>query len=146
MEALEHFELDLVIGGITEQTPWEKRIGISRPYIETHLVIAVPPGQPPIHNLKNQRIAVRSGDSAARMLRRKQAQPVEVADPLSIGIPAAIEDWQLPADWTNTNLSLQTRSRVLAVPPGENAWLVEIERFLHQQRGNMPALLKGGPR
>src|SRR3954469_1445497 len=44
MEALERFELDLVIGGITSTTPWKKKIGLSHEYYDEH-VIATPPGE-----------------------------------------------------------------------------------------------------
>lgn len=64
LQALERFELDLVIGGIDEQTPWSERVGLTRPWHE----------QP-------------SGPK-----------------------------------------------RALAIPPGENAWLGELERFLDRVR------------
>ncbi len=52
MRELERFELDLVIGGLTKDSPWSKRVGFSRVYFsesregkkEEH-VIAVPPGE-----------------------------------------------------------------------------------------------------
>src|SRR4051794_34796667 len=31
MEALERFELDLLIGGIDASTPWSKKVGLTRP-------------------------------------------------------------------------------------------------------------------
>ena len=32
---LEHGELDVMIGGLTDDTPWSKQAGMTRPYIET---------------------------------------------------------------------------------------------------------------
>jgi polar amino acid transport system substrate-binding protein len=51
--ALEHGELDLVIGGLTADTPWEKHVAITKPYAEgtgpdgkrIKLVMAAPPGE-----------------------------------------------------------------------------------------------------
>jgi hypothetical protein len=52
--ALEHFDLDLMVGGIDAGTPWVERIGHTRPWyevehptkgLEGQLVIAVPPGE-----------------------------------------------------------------------------------------------------
>lgn len=34
MESLEDGELDLVIGGLTSKTPWEKKAALTRPYAE----------------------------------------------------------------------------------------------------------------
>jgi len=59
MEALEAFQLDLVIGGIESKTPWSKKVGLTRPYYKERdasgaesgkqrtreHVIATPPGE-----------------------------------------------------------------------------------------------------
>jgi polar amino acid transport system substrate-binding protein len=52
MRKLERFELDLVVAGLTKDTPWGSTIGLTRPYVtvqsaegpEEH-VFAVPPGE-----------------------------------------------------------------------------------------------------
>lgn len=44
MHALERFELDVVIGGVTEKNPWSKKAGATKPYYQKHLVLA-PPGE-----------------------------------------------------------------------------------------------------
>src|SRR4051812_7164279 len=33
MEALEHFELDLLVGGITRDTEWRKKVGLTSAYL-----------------------------------------------------------------------------------------------------------------
>jgi polar amino acid transport system substrate-binding protein len=52
LEALERYQLDLVVGGITRDTPWKNRIGLAGPYHEAgswwksrEYVMAVPPGE-----------------------------------------------------------------------------------------------------
>jgi ABC-type amino acid transport substrate-binding protein len=60
MEALEHYQLDLVIANLDAKTPWAKTVGLTPPYfderraflpgtpsrpIERKHVIAVPPGE-----------------------------------------------------------------------------------------------------
>src|SRR5947209_5783145 len=37
MEALEHFQLDLVIGGVTNSTAWSKYVGLTSPYFEERI-------------------------------------------------------------------------------------------------------------
>lgn len=44
MAALQNFELDLVIGGITEDSPYADEVGFTRPYYQGH-VLAGPPGE-----------------------------------------------------------------------------------------------------
>jgi len=48
LTALETFELDLVVGGLTDDTLWSDRVGLSQPYFETEdrrHVMAVAPGE-----------------------------------------------------------------------------------------------------
>jgi hypothetical protein len=51
LRKLERFEIDLVIGGIREDTPWRERVALSQPYDqnrimgETPHVLAGPPGE-----------------------------------------------------------------------------------------------------
>lgn len=49
MPALERFQLHLVIGGLTDDTPWRSRVGLSRTYFTDRRgrrhVMAVPPGE-----------------------------------------------------------------------------------------------------
>lgn len=49
---LEHGRIDLLIGGLTQDTPWVERVGVTRPYVAEdtpdgtlHHVIAVPLGE-----------------------------------------------------------------------------------------------------
>jgi polar amino acid transport system substrate-binding protein len=44
LAGLEHFEMDAVAAGITDSTPWTKRVGLTSPY-HKHQVIAIPPGE-----------------------------------------------------------------------------------------------------
>lgn len=48
LAALEEFEVDLVAGGLTDRTPWQGRVGLTRPWIERgdrRGVLAVAPGE-----------------------------------------------------------------------------------------------------
>jgi polar amino acid transport system substrate-binding protein len=35
VDQLEHGRLDMVIGGLTNKTPWKKKVGLTRPYTKT---------------------------------------------------------------------------------------------------------------
>jgi polar amino acid transport system substrate-binding protein len=140
MEALERFELDLVVGGLTDDTPWDARVGLTGPYFEDRVLVGfadTPPGA-----LDGVTVAVRAGDPAAGKLRRKGAVPEVVADLKQARPPLAAPDWRLeqlglwPAD-----VELQKRKHVMAVPPGENGWLRRVEEFLHARGPEVRDLL-----
>lgn len=38
-EGLERFELDLVIGGVTDATPWAAKVGLTKPYFEREVTV-----------------------------------------------------------------------------------------------------------
>lgn len=45
MEALEHYKLDLLIGGLTSETAWSTYVGLTSPYTDQKQVMAAPPGE-----------------------------------------------------------------------------------------------------
>lgn len=141
MEALERFELDLVAGGLTDDTPWKNRAALTVPYFEDRVLVGFaddPPG-----DIDGLRVSVASGDPVASVLKRKGATPAPVARLNRAAAPLAAPDWHLeqlglrPAD-----VELQTRKHVMAVPPGENAWLMGVEEFLRARGGEVRELLR----
>ena len=63
----------------------------------------------------------------------------------------ALPRWRLPAgdvggDVVATETVLGRAGHVLAVPEGENAWIMRVERFLRREAGDVGARLRGeGP-
>lgn len=131
LQALERFELDLVIGGLTQDTPWRERVGITRPYLTVKTVLGIAAGEPAPASLDGMRVAIQRGDPAAARLRARGAEPVWV-DRLARGqAPAAVEDWKLSAlRLQDSGIRLRQAQHVMAVPSGENAFLLRLERFL----------------
>ena len=74
LTALQHRELDLVIGGLTADSPWSKQVAFTRPYF---------------------------------------------------------------TDTVSVSGSLKPREHVLAVAPGENAWLTRVEQMLIAAEGQV---------
>jgi polar amino acid transport system substrate-binding protein len=72
MKALEHFELDLVIGGVTKDTPWKKSVGLTSPYYEDRISVGVPNSVPLPLKIKGLRIAARRGEPVAAYLEKKR--------------------------------------------------------------------------
>jgi polar amino acid transport system substrate-binding protein len=146
LRALESFQLDLVIGGLTEDTEWSKRVGFTRPYVRTTTLVGQAPGAPLVTDLTGKAVAVRGGNPAVRKLRKKGAVPIVSPDPWTGSSLVAGENWELLArGYTLTRFSLQEHRHVMAVAPGENAFLLRLERFLNGREGETEqALLAQG--
>jgi polar amino acid transport system substrate-binding protein len=143
MEALERFELDLVIGGFDAKTPWSGKIGLTRPYFEEQFIIGVPAGSPPLRSLNGAKVAVRSGEATAARLAEKHAIPVRMADISQVAGPLAAPAWRLEQmGFIATQFHLSGKKHVMAVPPGENGWLKRLGDFLQQQKPNVQRLLE----
>lgn len=131
LKALQRFQLDLVVGGITADSPWSDQIGLTRPFATVRTVLAVPAGQPAPDVLNGVRVAVRVGDPARAALRRKGAVVVPVEAVQGREPAAAVEDWRAPALALHpTGLTLRREQHVFAAPPGESRWLLRLDRFL----------------
>jgi polar amino acid transport system substrate-binding protein len=86
MEALERFELDLVIGDLDASTPWKKKIALTRPYFEEQIAVGVPKQIRMPRSLKGLPVAVQGGDVAAAYLRRSTPFPFGLApSPTQVG-------------------------------------------------------------
>ncbi len=139
LAALERHELDLVIGGLTRSSPWSKRLGFTTPYFTSQVVVGAPAGTlAAAGRLNGVRVLVREGSATAKYLEDEGAVPVRVPDLSAADGPVAAPEWELrrlglqPGDHI-----LYRRAHVMAVPPGENAFLVRLERFLDGQSGEI---------
>jgi polar amino acid transport system substrate-binding protein len=143
MEALERFELDLVVGGITDQTPWSKYVGLTGPYFEERYVVGFPPSQEPSKSLKGLTVAVRSADPLAYYVEKESASVVRVEDLRGAAGPVAAAEWELEALGLKPGgRELHKEKHVVAVPPGENGWMKHIEEFLDRQRPEVRGMLQ----
>jgi polar amino acid transport system substrate-binding protein len=147
--ALEVRELDLVVGGLTADTPWQSKAAITRSYATTRVVVAVPASQPLPDDIAGLRVAVETGTDAAGLLEEKtDAVPVRVPDVTKVtGSAVAIDEWLLAdLDLRDTGVHLSKTKHVMATPLGENAFLVRLERFLIAHQDEVPALLDAAAR
>ena len=142
MEALEHYQLDVVLGGFTDETPWSKYVGITRPYFEETYRVATPQGSQ-LQNLKGAEIWVEQGEAVAAKLEKKGARVVRVDDLTRANGAVAAPDWQIEQmGLANTNQELDSFKHVLAVPPGENGFLKRLDEFLYTKRFEVRNLLQ----
>jgi polar amino acid transport system substrate-binding protein len=141
--ALSRRELDLVIGGLSDALPWKQQVAFTRPYYTDTVVVGVRAGAAPLRRLDGQTIAVEAGDPVAAQLHKKGAVPVEVSDLKEARGPIVAPTWQLASlGRASTGIVLHEDRHVLAAPRGENAWLVRVERLLHERQSAVPVLLR----
>lgn len=143
LEALEHYQLDLVIGGLTDATPWSKYVGLTAPYFVEHISVGVPPTMQSPETLKRAQVAVTRGDPIGGYLERKGAQVVNVDNLKQAEGAVAAPDWQLEQMGLNkTGFELRTENHVMATPPGENALIKRLDDFLYAQSAEIKGLLQ----
>ncbi|MFI9815156.1 transporter substrate-binding domain-containing protein [Saccharothrix variisporea] len=132
MAALEGRQLDLVVGGLTDDLPWTEHAALSRPYATTRVVVAATDGVELPPDLDGRRVAARGGTAEAAALADEGAEVVPVGDPAEVrDLPVAVEHWRMDAlGLRAAEHVLLERRHVWALPLGENGWLVEVERFL----------------
>ncbi|MEG3636914.1 substrate-binding periplasmic protein [Micromonospora palythoicola] len=132
MAALHDRVLDLVIGGLDAKAPWTEQASLTRPYVTMRTVVAVPPGVAAPEELAETRVAVPAGTVEVATLRGSDATPVPVPRVTGReGLPVVVGQWRLvELGLRETDHELAKHDHVWAVPPGENGWQVEVERFL----------------
>lgn len=144
-EALEVRALDLVIGGYGASDPWVASVGVTRPYATTRLTVGVPEGQPPPDDLAGLMIVVEKGSEAHGLVVAAGATPDVTDDISDIGTllgPAAVDEWLLDdLGLADSQHYLAETKHVLGAPLGENAFLVELERFLFRERDAIRAAI-----
>ncbi|HEX2253081.1 MAG TPA: transporter substrate-binding domain-containing protein [Thermoanaerobaculia bacterium] len=143
LAALERFELDLVIGGLTTTSPWKSHVGLTRGYHTERLEVGAPPGTKRPDSIVGLSVAVRAGTALANRLIESRAEALPADDPWSAGELVAAPAWELEArGYQPTGHVLHREHRALAVPPGENALLVALERYLRGREAEIDDLLR----
>src|SRR5215213_7935423 len=146
LEAAKEAEVDVLIGGFASTSPGVsegKEAGVTGSYLTTRFVVGVPPGTSGFDDPSGREIAVERIDGTAALLKEEGAVPVPIDDLSSAEMPIAAYNWQLETwGFESTGIELPEEKHVMAVPLGENGWLVELERFLRAHRTEAKELLR----
>jgi polar amino acid transport system substrate-binding protein len=146
MGALEQYELDMVVGGLTDDTPWKDRVALSHPYYEEDITIGSARSGFLPQAIDENQIAVVCGQIEAALVRQRGGVAVPVDDLAESALPIAAPRWRIDQLGRRpSHLRLQIRRYVLAVPPGENGWLVYLERFVRREKPSIGHLLMDIP-
>ncbi|MDQ4024326.1 MAG: transporter substrate-binding domain-containing protein [Actinomycetota bacterium] len=145
--ALEVRELDLLVGGIESTSGLAAHGGLTHPYLTTQVVVAVPPGTY-TGDIAGLEVAVETATEEAGILEKTDADPVRVPDVTTVDGPIAVEGYLVDdLGLEDTGVRLSEVDHVMAVPHGENAWIVRLERFLLDHEDEVHRILdeEGGP-
>lgn len=146
LEAAKEAEVDVLVGGFTSTSPGVsegKEAGVTGSYLTTRLVVGVPPGRSAFDDPSGRKIALERIDTTVALLKQEGAVPVLVHDLSTTDLPVAAYKWQLKEwEFESTSIELPEEQHVMAVPLGENGWLVELESFLRAHRAEAKALLR----
>jgi polar amino acid transport system substrate-binding protein len=142
LAALERFELDLVIGGLTTASPWKSRVGLTRGYYIERLEVGAPPSMARPDSIAGLTVAVRPGTPLANRVAESRAEALPAADPWATGELVAAPAWELEVHgYEPTGHVLSRGYRAMAAPPGENALVTALELYLARHEGEIESLL-----
>ena len=129
--AMEVRALDLAIGGFTSTNPASAEMSLSHPYLTTQTVVGVPASSEAEEDITGVPVSVERGTEAAGLLEKTDADVVLVDDIMEAEGARALDNFLLDdLELEDTGVRLEESDHVMAVPHGENAWLVRLERFL----------------
>lgn len=128
--ALRVHEIDLLIAGLTSRSKISSEGALTHPYVTTQAVVAVPPDVT-LEDVAGVEIAVEDATEEAGLLEKTDAVVVRVDDVADATGPVVVDNYLLDdLGLEDTGVQLSETDHVMAVPHGENAWLVRLERFL----------------
>ena len=131
--AMGGFQLDLMIGGLTREFPYVDDVAMTAPYVDTEVELGLPPGEELPDELGGVEVYVERSSEAAALLREEEDDAVPVFfDSLDeVDGLALLDTYDIDAlDYERTDYILRDHEHAMAVPLGENAFMVELERFL----------------
>jgi polar amino acid transport system substrate-binding protein len=142
LQALERRELDLVITGLTADSPWSGQVGFTRAYFTETYRVGLPPGAEASPNWRGATVAFDPGRPLlAAYLRSAGADPLPAEKPAP-GTPVAGPEWRLQkAGLSPVGKKLSTARHAIATAAGENALLLDLDRFLAAHESEVPARL-----
>jgi polar amino acid transport system substrate-binding protein len=144
VEAMTGFQLDVVIGGLTRSSPWMKEVALTRPYLDTEIEIGLPPGVALPDALGGEEVWVERGSPAAALLKQEEddAIPLYYEELSEVDGLVLTESYEIEAmGYDRSDHILRDDEHAMAVPMGENAFMIELEDFLLDHDEEAEAIL-----
>jgi polar amino acid transport system substrate-binding protein len=127
------FQIDLLIGGLTREFPYVHDVAMTAPYVDTEIQLGLPPGEDLPDELGGVEVYVERASEAAALLREEEddAIPVYFDSLDEVDGLALLDTYDIDAiGFERTDYILRDDEHAMAVPLGENAFMVELEHFL----------------
>ena len=144
IEAMRGYQLDVLIGGLVSTSPWRKEVALTRPYVDTEIEFGVPPGEEVPGDLSGVEVWVERYSEAASLLEQEEEETdaVYFDEIEQVNGLALLDTYDIDAiGYERTDDILRDDEHVMAVPQGENAFLVELENFLLDRGEEAEALV-----
>lgn len=144
LEALRLGELDVVIGGLTAAGPWRHQVMLTKPFYTDTVVVAAPPGLPPLKSIAGRSVSYRAAEPVtAAYIRLRGGIPAPVAELGRAPGLVAAPTWQLLSlALKPAGITLYEADHVMAVPPGEHEWAAQINRSVSVRKPAIPEILR----
>lgn len=127
LAALQHRQLDLVIGGLTNSSRLSQQAALTRPYYQSRYT-----GIPLPTSLEGLEVAIPPVNHMYTALKERNAKPIKVASITRAEGPVAGPTWWLSAHGLVAGpWEIITDKQVMALPKGENAWMLALQRHLN---------------
>ncbi len=142
LRGLSRGDIDLVIGGLEQpDVQLITGAGTTYSYFEERFVIGVRQGHPLPEALDGQAVFVPPEEPLSILVRKQGGRPT---DQMSAEVVlAALPHWDLQAHGLQrSSIVLRRAKHVMAVPEGENAWLMRLERLLRAQAADFDLRLR----
>lgn len=141
IDALQHGDADLAIGGFTRRAvSAHKHAAATHAYFTDALIVAVEPGFPVPEELDGEAVHADPDLMVNGLIEEKGGVPVP-RDTEEVHL-VALPHWQAIArGLLPTGITLTRAERVMAVPRGENAWLMRLDAFLREHAHQVDTLL-----
>ncbi len=132
LAALQHRQLDLVIGGLTKRSRLSSQAALTRPYYQSRYTVGFRSGAQFPTSLDGLEVAIPTINHLYAALEDKNAKPVKVTDISHTERPVAAPTWWLSAHGLIAGpWEIITDKHVMALPKGENAWMLALQRHLN---------------
>jgi polar amino acid transport system substrate-binding protein len=144
LEALEMRELDIVIGGLTDDSPWVQHVAVTKPFYTDTIVVGALPGARRLRTIDRRPVFFDARDPAiGAYVRREGGIPRPIAELGEAPGLVAAPTWHLASlGLAHAGITLREAHHVMAAPPGENAWLMRIEQSITLRKPAIPSLLR----
>jgi len=135
IKALEQHQIHLAAGGFIQSSHLKRRVALTRPYFTTEYRVGFPSEARLPNELAGVWVGTRRLAGLGAQLDDEGAYPKFMTRLHQQDLPIASATWRLEAyellvgPWL-----LSTEKHVLALPKGENAWMMEVQRFLNKAR------------